>query len=543
MKYRADIDGLRAVAVLPVLFFHAGLSSFGGGFVGVDVFFVISGYVIALSLLEDLRHDRFSILAFYERRVRRIFPALIFTFAATWIAAWVLFLPSHFVDFSKSLFASAAFISNLYFWKYSGYFENSALLRPLLHTWSLSVEEQFYIFMPIAMYVIARFLKARWTLALLPVIAASLALSIFATTTAPTANFFLLPTRAWELLLGVLLALQPPPPLRGVKAELTAALGIGLIAFAVFAYSKFTPFPGLSALPPCVGAALLIYAGTHERTRVSQVLSLRPLVWIGLISYSLYLVHWPIVVFTRYTTLREPTSLQIAAIIIASLALAALSWRFIEQPFRRPKKRASRTVLLSGGIASMAVAMAIGAVGVGLQGAPWRFTDLPKMAEDKADHWKTGTCFLLNDPDYRQWDAKACTRTTGAPQNALLWGNSFAAHYVPGILENAGMMSANVMQYTAAGCPPVLDYYSYARPRCQEFNRHALEIIKQYDIKTVILSSRWADLESRGLEMVRSTIEALTKAHVDVWLLGQSTEFATDVWVIDYRKGRGAEWG
>jgi hypothetical protein len=162
------------------------------------------------------------------------------------------------------------------------------------------------------------------------------------------------------------------------------------------------------------------------------------------------------------------------------------------------------------------------------------------MAEDKADHWKTGTCFLLNDPDYRQWDAKACTRTTGAPQNALLWGDSFAAHYVPGILENAGIMSANVMQYTAAGCPPVLDYYSYARPRCQEFNRHALEIIKQYDIKTVILSSRWADLESRGLEMVRSTIEALTKAHVDVWLLGQSTEFATDVWVIDYRKGRGA---
>ncbi len=541
MKHRDDIDGLRAIAVLPVLFFHLGISGFGGGFVGVDVFFVISGYVIALSLLKDFGQNRFSILAFYERRVRRIFPALIFTFAATSIAAWIFLLPSHLEDFSKSLVSSALFVSNVYFWKFSGYFENSALLRPLLHTWSLSVEEQFYIFMPVAMYAIWRFLKARWTLPFLSILLASLALSIIATTTAPTANFFLLPTRAWELLLGVLLAVRPLPRVSGIKAELLAALGLGLILFAVATYSKATSFPGLNALVPCLGAATLIYAGTGGSTGAGRILSLKPLVWIGLISYSLYLVHWPIVVFARYVTLREPTAGETVAIVVASIALAAFSWRFIEQPFRCPKTRVPRARLLLGGVASMGLAATVGIAGVALGGAAWRFPDLPKPVGDTADYWKTGTCFLMGDLDYRKWDATACTRTTGAAENALLWGDSFAAHYVPGILANADMMSANVMQYTAAGCPPVLDYYSYARPLCQDFNRHALEIIKRYGIKTVILSSRWTDLESRGLDLVRNTIKTLQEAHVDVWLLGQSTEFASDAWVIGYRKGRGAK--
>ncbi len=522
-----------------MVFFHAGLSAFSGGFVGVDVFFVISGYVIALSLLEDIRHDRFSILAFYERRVRRIFPALVFTFAATWIVAWFLLLPEHFLDFSRSLQASAAFVSNHYFWKNSGYFDNSALLRPLLHTWSLSVEEQFYIFMPIAMFVVARYLRRRWALAFVPVIVASLGLSIYATTNAPTANFFLLPTRAWELLLGVLLALRPPPAVKGIVAELLAILGLGLIAFAVLVYTKATPFPGLTALAPCLGAALIIYVGTSERTSVTRLLSWQPLVWIGLISYSLYLVHWPIVVFTRYVTLLEPTVLHVLAIIVASIALAAFSWRFIEQPFRHPKARVSRPRLLTGGVTAMALAAGVGFGGAMAARAPWRFPDLPMALGATADLWISGTCFLADNPDYRQWDAKKCTRTTGAPVNALLWGDSFAAHYVPGILANAGMMSANVMQYTSAGCPPVIDYYSHARSRCQEFNRHAFEIIRQHDIKIVILAARWTDLESRGLDMIQSTIDALAQAKVDIWLIGQSTEFAAAAWVIDYKKGHG----
>jgi hypothetical protein len=167
---------------------------------------------------------------------------------------------------------------------------------------------------------------------------------------------------------------------------------------------------------------------------------------------------------------------------------------------------------------------------------------LPKEAAGGGeDLRKSGTCLLLGDPDYRNWDARECTRTSGAPENALLWGDSFAAHYVPGLLANADKLSANIMQYTAAGCPPVLDYYSYTLPRCQEFNRHALEIIKAYNIKSVVLSARWLTLDSRRLAMIQGTVEALRKAHVDVWLIGQSTEFAIDAWVIAYRKGRSPE--
>ena len=465
-KYRTDIDGLRAVSILAVMCFHFGLPAFGG-YVGVDVFFVISGYVITLSLLGDLVAGKFSILAFYERRVRRIFPALIFTFILCWLAAWLLFLPADFVDFSNSLLSSATFVSNIYFWKNSGYFDTSAQLRPLLHTWSLSVEEQFYVFMPIAVYLTHRFLRARWLLAFVPVLLASFALSAFATYTAPTANFFVLPTRAWELLLGALLVFAHLPAARGRIAEALALCGAALIAFAIVAYSDATPFPGVSALAPCVGAVLLIYAGTHAQTSVGRLLTLPPIVFIGKISYSLYLVHWSIIVFTRHATLREPTDLQIVLIAVASFALATFSWAVIERPFRWPKKRIPRARLLFGGAGAMALAALVGATGVLLHGIPGRLSGPVQQAQIDPDTWMTGVCFLLDDQDYRAWNADRCRRTSGYGENALLWGDSFAAHYVPGLIANADNLTANVFQYTAAGCPPVLSYYSYARPNCQ----------------------------------------------------------------------------
>lgn len=208
MKYRADIDGLRACAVVPVVLFHAGIPAITGGFVGVDVFFVISGYVISARLLEDLNSGRFSVIQFYERRVRRIFPALLFVIAVTTIAAGFLLLPREMIDFSKSLAASALFASNIYFWKQSGYFDIASTLRPLLHLWSLAVEEQFYVLMPVAMYV-AYALGSRWRLIFWPAFLVSFGLSLAVTSVAPSANFFLLPTRAWELLLGALLEATP----------------------------------------------------------------------------------------------------------------------------------------------------------------------------------------------------------------------------------------------------------------------------------------------------------------------------------------------
>ncbi|MGH6971391.1 MAG: acyltransferase family protein, partial [Caulobacteraceae bacterium] len=349
MAYRPDIDGLRAVAVLAVVLYHAGLRVTSGGFVGVDVFFVISGYVISKSLLGDIDGGRFSISGFYERRVRRIFPALFATMIASWVAAMALLLPSYLVDYSRSLAAAAAFASNFYFWKSSGYFANGATLRPLLHTWSLSVEEQFYIFAPLTLFLVARYFRKRWVLVLAPVALASLALSIVATRIGPTANFFLLPTRAWELILGALLALGDPPSLKASWArEVLAALGLALIAYAIFAYSPATPFPGLAALPPCLGAAMLIYVGASGGSLATRFLALPPMVAVGLISYSLYLVHWPIVSFLTYWQLRAPGPDEAPAILAVSLALAALSWRFVEQPFRQARRRLTRRQLFPG---------------------------------------------------------------------------------------------------------------------------------------------------------------------------------------------------
>ena len=249
MRYRSDVDGLRAVAVLPVLLFHAGGKYLSGGFVGVDIFFVISGFVIASKLLDDIENGRFSITNFYIRRIRRIIPALAMLMLFSTMAALLFFLPGTLRDFSQSLSATAMFFSNMYFWRHSGYFETEALSSPLLHTWSLSVEEQFYIAIPILLFLtcqVAR--RMAWLLFALASVV-SLALSIWLTYRGPTANFFLLATRAWELLLGVIVSLLQLPPARNpVLREGLAAAGLALIAFAVVGYSDATPFPGLAEI-------------------------------------------------------------------------------------------------------------------------------------------------------------------------------------------------------------------------------------------------------------------------------------------------------
>lgn len=540
MTYRADIDGLRAIAVLAVLLFHCAVPGVSGGYVGVDVFFVISGYVITRTLMRDIDRGQLSIRAFYERRIRRIFPALIATSAVTWAVAWLLLLPSDFLDFSRSLVASALSLSNVYFWKYSGYFETSAALRPLLHTWSLSVEEQFYLLAPAALFICYRYFNARYRLLLVPVALCSLALSIYATNTAPTANFFLLPTRAWELLIGVLLAIGPTPRLKPLTREIAASAGLILIAYAISQFTPHTPFPGVTALIPCIGAALIILAGANsEGTTVGRFLSLPPLVGIGLISYSLYLVHWPLLVFTRYTSLAPLEPHQSIIIICASFVLATLSWKFIEQPFRKKRTATVRRSIFPPAFAALGATLAAGVLGVITHGVPARFPDLVENAnasqEPVQNTWKTGTCFLMDDYDLSRWDLKSCTRTSHGTRKILLWGDSFAAHYTPGLEQESNAIDGQVIQYTAAGCPPILSYYSYARPNCTRFNRNALNLIRSDDIKTVVLSSRWVDLQQRGLDSIQSTIEQLKAMGVDVWVIGQSPEFAANVDLIDYR--------
>ncbi len=538
VAYRPDIDGLRAVAVLPVVFYHAGFHFASGGFVGVDVFFVISGYVISKTLLADLEQGRFSIGAFYVRRVRRIFPALFAVMAACWVAAFVLFLPSYFDDFSRSLAATALFGSNFYFWKNSGYFANGADLRPLLHTWSLAVEEQFYIFAPLTLWGVFRYLRRRWLLALAPVALASLALSVYATDVGPTANFFLLPMRAWELLVGALLALSPPPALRRAWiGEVLALVGLALIAAPVFTYSQETPFPGLTAVPPCLGAALLIYVGAHVQSLVTRMLGLPMLVGVGLISYSLYLIHWPIISFFTYANLRPPTAGESAVIVTASLALAWASWRFIEQPFRTRRLIPPSNGLFVKAAAAMAVMASLGVAGAATDGFAGRFPADLRVLSDAPKGFAASVCFLDHNPDPTVWRPSACTIARGGEIPALLWGDSYAAHYAPGVSALAADIPFRVMEYAAAGCPPVLSYSSYDRPGCHAFNQHALAIIRQNHIGTVVLAARWVDLQRRGLDQLRSTLAAMRAMGVKTYVIGQSPMFTTDVHVIAYREG------
>jgi peptidoglycan/LPS O-acetylase OafA/YrhL len=339
LKYRAEIDGLRALAVVPVILFHARFELFSGGFVGVDVFFVISGYLITTILIEDIENKRFSIVNFYERRARRIFPALFFVMLCCMPFAWMWMLPSQLKEFSHSLVAVSLFVSNFLFSRESGYFATAAEEKPLLHTWSLAVEEQYYILFPLFLFLAWRFGKNRvfWLIVVLTSI--SFALSEWGWRHRPIENFYLAPTRAWELFAGSIAAFIVQK--RGVGSNNTLALvGLGSIVFAIFFYDESTPFPGVYALAPVLGVVLLVLYADKE-TFVAKFLSTKLFVGVGLISYSAYLWHQPLLAFARIQHVGElpiPLSLFLCSLAIF---LAYFSWRFIEKPFRN-KNYASR---------------------------------------------------------------------------------------------------------------------------------------------------------------------------------------------------------
>ncbi|MEO7974964.1 MAG: acyltransferase, partial [Thermoanaerobaculia bacterium] len=335
--YRPEVDGLRAVAVLVVLLFHAGVPGFRGGFVGVDIFFVISGYLITRLILGELEGERFRFARFYGRRARRLFPAMFVTLGATFVASLFILSPAHLEEASLSLVHALLSVSNVLFWSLAGYFDTAAETKPLLHTWSLGVEEQFYLLWPISVVLAYRWRGRRGVLALIAVVGlASLAAAEIAAGRAPEAAFFLTPFRMCELALGGLcLWIERSPAIRGWRREGFTLGGLALIAYAVAAFSPGHRFPGLAAMVPCGGAALVLFGG---RGRIaSALLANRLAVGIGLISYSLYLVHWPLFVLSRYGRADEPTALSRVTIIAVALLLATAIYFFVEQPFRRKR--------------------------------------------------------------------------------------------------------------------------------------------------------------------------------------------------------------
>jgi peptidoglycan/LPS O-acetylase OafA/YrhL len=492
LSYRPDIDGIRALAVLAVVLFHYRVPGFSGGFVGVDVFFVISGYLITSLIRKEMGEGRFSLRQFYERRIRRIFPALFAMLAIATVAAAVLFFPVSFLNYGKSLLATAFFSANFEFWREAGYFDVSADQKPLLHLWSIAVEEQFYLVFPALLLWIGARSKARLSLAVGVIFAASLIFSVWSAHHARTAGYYLLPSRMWELMLGALLAVGAVNfPTRIRLHHFAATAGLALIGYSVFRYSHSTPFPGAAALIPCAGTALIIAAG--EGAVVNRALSLRPVVFVGLISYSLYLWHWPIYVFGRAALFRAPAPLETALLIGLSFVLAVLSWQFVERPFRNRTFRWPRPALFRGAGIAIATTAACAALLVFGQGWPQRFSpEIRTILAEASDHEpRIRQCFGLTADDVRK--GRLCSIGAKVEQASfLLWGDSHADALIPAVQSVATRQGRGGLFAGTDSCPPLLGVKRADSAKCGAFNDAVAKIATSKSIRDVILEARWA---------------------------------------------------
>jgi len=509
-----------------VVLFHLGSSILPGGYAGVDIFFVISGYLITRIIDREAAVGSFRIIAFYERRMRRIFPALLVTMAATFAAGLVIFMPDELRDLGASIVATAAFSSNILFWMQTDYFAGPAEFKPLLHTWSLAVEEQFYIVVPALIVLIY---KVRWrpqpVFVLLTLI--SFALSCLWVFVDSSGNYFLPHTRAWELLAGSLVALGVVPRIANDKLNEALALGaLMLLVAPFFLLDETSAFPAWNALATCIGAALLIHTGEGRRTIAGTLLGVRPMVALGLVSYSLYLVHWPVIVFTKYSLLRDPTPLERAAILVVIVALAWASWRFVEQPFR-DKRRVSRRTVFVFGLAASVGAAAFGFATFALDGLPQRLgTEARLVTRGDPQENPSANCFLRED--WRQWQGADCFLTRGSGPVILLWGDSHALQFAPVLRAEASRFDSNVLLYASAACPPVFGIDIPTRPNCRANNDHALEIIRQFGVTRAVLSAYWQRiLHSIGADpaMLLATVRRLEALGVDVRIIGDNPDF------------------
>ncbi|MBZ0129766.1 MAG: acyltransferase [Rhodobacteraceae bacterium] len=457
MEYRREIDGLRAIAVLSVVAYHFALPGFGGGFVGVDIFFVISGFLIGGILWREKRTSgRVSLLAFYARRIRRLAPAYFVMAAVTFLAAWAILLPFEFREFGKALIASTLYLSNVLFYRQSGYFDSAAADKALLHTWSLSVEEQFYIFLPLLFLLAGRFIGALKAL-LLALFAASLVAGIILTDISQTAAFYLFPFRAWELLAGVLLAIL------GFERRFTWAFGavlswagLALVLGAVTFIEAGPGFPGWQAILPVLGAGLLILNGRHDNL-INRALGARPVVFVGLISYSLYLWHWPVLVLSSYRLGGYSDYSDTALWLLVSFALAWASWRFVELPVRRMAALPKPALFGGAALASTLMLLAGGTL--------YRTDGLPaRFAPDVRVHIDASADFL------QDWSRCSIAATgpfvgletcaigpEGQPPEVLIWGDSHLRAFMDGLALAADEQGRAGLILWRAGCPPLFD--------------------------------------------------------------------------------------
>jgi peptidoglycan/LPS O-acetylase OafA/YrhL len=530
LAYRADIDGLRAVAVLLVIGYHLEIARFRGGFVGVDVFFVISGFLISSVILAQISASTFSIVSFYERRIRRIFPALMVMMFITSVLAYRYFLPTELQDFAKSLLAATFSLSNFYFWRHSGYFDAPAAMKPLLHTWSLGVEEQFYIVFPLFLVLVRRLFPNRLRLAVVLIALVSFAVSAVGAFKDPVSTFYLAHTRAWELLLGTILSLKLLPDISGpLLRNLAAALGLVLIVAAGYYYRTITPFPGIAALAPCLGAALIIAAGQSGTSLVGRALSFKPMVFIGLISYSLYLWHWPIIVFQGAATLLGtglPGRVSKSIIILASFVMATASWKFVEVPFRSGRLKLTGPAVFKAAFGSAATLSAMGIAMLVFHGIPSRFpADAVRVAsylDDGANQqYRLGTCFLSSANTYEDFNFSTCLHEDSAKKNYLLIGDSHAAHLWYGL--STALPDVNVMQATSSGCMPTLEQSSTAEDRGRRLMNYIFQdFLPTHHVDALLISGRWSPDD---IPRLSRTIAWAKERKIDVILFGPMVQY------------------
>ncbi len=516
LAYRSDIDGLRALAVLAVLAFHVAPGTVPGGFVGVDIFFVISGFLISSIMYRELETGTFSIVEFYVRRIRRIYPALFLVLAASCMGAWLLLLPTDFVDFGRQVLGGSTFVANIVLWLQSGYFSAEAAMKPLLHLWSLGVEEQFYLFFPLVCWI-AYHSRRRW---LLPALLGSIGTSSMIWNVRfvkldPAGAYFLPFTRMWELLIGAGLALlmthfagKPwfeAPLMR--NRHWIGALGLALLGFSMLHIRESFLFPGWWALLPTVGSAMVILAGP-EAWLNRRLLSNRPAVYIGKISYPLYLWHWPLLSFLAVAGAVwgfDPPLFTKYLVLLCAFPLAALTYHFVETPIRTVKDRVENRARRRRGagwiFASVAAVGVFGWVVIAGRGFPSRFPE-PILAldhrygDDAAAAWREDTCFLRKDQfagDFASTCVDPRPRLEIGPARplVLLWGDSHAADLYPGFRAESEGGQVRLAQFTASLCAPLIGLQERSRPACRGVNSAVLERVRALKPEVVVLGAYW----------------------------------------------------
>lgn len=535
LAHRKDIDGLRAIAVLAVILHHAIPRVLPGGFVGVDVFFVISGYLITSIILRDLDAKTFSFATFYERRVRRLLPNLTVLLLLCSTLGWFLLLPADFRGYCNSLFSTSVFTSNMFFWRDGWYFAAPSQSKPLLHTWSLAIEEQYYLLFPIVLWSLKRHIPSRVALACVAGFFLSLAMSIWGVHYTPAAAFYILPSRAWELLLGSLLVVGVLPDTPSTRLrEVLATAGVIAIVVAVLCFDPDTAFPGVAALLPCVGAALVIYGGGLEGTRVTRLLSGRILVSIGLMSYSLYLWHWPLIAFGKYYFLSDMSIGMTAVLVGLSVLLAYLAWRYVEQPIRTRVYLAQRRSLVALMTASTAALVLFAMAGTRANGWEGRFGNIPIIDYDSVitdiGRDATGRCFLQASRTV-EWHAKSCTHAPPLSRDELghrrifLIGDSFAAQFSEWLRSN---YPGEVVELTSAACPALFDYVHEVRTAwCASINALREETLHSGRFTDVFIGAWWGQTQNpetmRALDRTVRRMLSVGVAHVTV--LGTAPHF------------------